>query len=673
MTRIIATVLLVLVGTPALADARSEAALRDYLNAIDSHLAWSASAASIRSEGRTTIAEGVEISRADPAVKIALQVIRFDDLAIASDGTMTATAIDARSADLSTQNASVSLPELQATQLFVPNFGSLTFSPDRFVTAIARLYTALARIEAERIDIPAVTLIQSFPLPGEDRSVRSETVYTNVLASDFVDGVIATTSIGEISVSQALPDGSMRMKIGTARAEGIDLRQMARVLDPAGYTDGRGDGIWKPVTDSIAYSDIEVRPPDGAIIGIARIVADDLAMRQPDRPFAEDLDWLIANPDADEEEIKQRVMGFLPHMIRSMRLGEFRVEGMAIKPAASDPGNATIDAIRVAGLSAAGIAEVSLAGVRLAAPQASFGLDRFAVTGIGFSDFANLAAIVDLSERQDDPAVKAQIARRAFDALPVFDGMVLSGFSVAAAGAPLIRIGEYDYAVTGRLRRLPIAGTVRLRDLVLSSGLWRDSAAPFAEALDAFGYAEITIDGDGEATWTADTGLLDAAIEYQLRDIADMRLEYGVAGLTEAWLDTVFTMAPALEGNDNPMAGLAIVSTLGLKNGLLEITDRSIVDRALAFVAARQGLDTETYRAQLQGALPFMLGVLGDPELQNRTATALQAFLDGGHRLTISLEPQDIVLLPMVVGTAGMSPKALVELLNGDISASPVN
>jgi hypothetical protein len=132
-------------------------------------------------------------------------------------------------------------------------------------------------------------------------------------------------------------------------------------------------------------------------------------------------------------------------------------------------------------------------------------------------------------------------------------------------------------------------------------------------------------------------------------------------------------MVPALEGNANPMAAMAIFSPLGIKNALIEITDRSIVDRVLAYNAAKQNLDTETYRAQLKGALPFMLGLLGDPDLQTKAATALQAFLDGGHRLTISLEPEDIVLLPMLTGAAVMSPKALVELLGGDISASPVN
>ena len=132
-------------------------------------------------------------------------------------------------------------------------------------------------------------------------------------------------------------------------------------------------------------------------------------------------------------------------------------------------------------------------------------------------------------------------------------------------------------------------------------------------------------------------------------------------------------MVPALEGNANPMAGMALLSPLGIKNALVEITDRSIVDRALAYNAAKQGLDTETYRTQLKGALPFMLGMLGDPDLQKKATTALLAFLDGGHRLTISLDPEDIVLLPMLVGAAAMSPKALVELLGGDISASPVN
>ena len=673
MKRIVAAVLIGILAAPVYADAQSEAALRDYLNAIDAGLAWSASAGNIRSEGGTTIAEDVEVSRTNPAIAVTLDVIRFDDLAIGSDGAVTASAIDLRSAMVSTENTSVSLPDLNATQVVIPATGSSQLSADRPITLVAKFYTALARGQAKHIEIPSLTLLQNFAVPGESEPIRSKTVYREFLTNDFAGGIIASMSIGEMAVSQTTPDGPMRMKIGGAMAEGVNIGQMARVLDPDSYAGGRGDGIWKSVADRAVYSDFEVRPPDGSIIGIARVVASDMAMRQPERSFIEDLDWLFAHPDAGEEEIKRRVLRFLPQIMRSMRLGEFRIEGMAIKPAEPDKSNATINQIRVAGFSADGIAEVSVDGVRARAPEANFEMDRFAVTGIGFSDFDNLAEIADLSERQDDPAVKSEIVRRMFDALPVFDGMALSGFSVSAAGNTLVRIGKYGYTVTGRLRRFPIAGTVQIRDLVMSSDIWRETASPFAEALDAFGYDEIAFDGDGQASWTADTGLMDATIEYRARDIGDLRFEYGVTGLTESWLDTVFAMVPALEGNANPMAAMAILSPLGIKNALIEITDRSIVDRVLAYNAAKQNLDTETYRAQLKGALPFMLGMLGDPDLQTKAATALQAFLDGGHRLTISLEPEDIVLLPMLAGAAAMSPKALVELLGGEISASPVN
>ena len=69
-------------AAPAFADARSEAALRDYINAIDSGLAWSASAGNIRSEGRTTIAEDIEVSRTNPAIAVTFDVIRFEDRGI---------------------------------------------------------------------------------------------------------------------------------------------------------------------------------------------------------------------------------------------------------------------------------------------------------------------------------------------------------------------------------------------------------------------------------------------------------------------------------------------------------------------------------------------------------------------------------------------------------------
>ncbi len=673
MKRIIFAAIAGILASPALADARSEAALRDYLNAIDTDIAWSASAGNIRSEDATTIAEDVTVSRTKPAVAVNFDIIRFDDLAIGSDGTLTASAINASAAAISSESISASLPDLNATKVFVPSFGSLTIPPDQFITGLSKFYTTFAQVEAERIDASAIKLSQKIPLPGENVPITSETTYRDLVLEDFSDGVIAKMGWGETVIDQTTPDGPMRMKIGAAEAEGVDIGQMARVLDPESYEGGRGDGIWKPVTKRLVYSDFEIRPPEGGIIGIARISGSDMDMRQPEQPFTADLDWLIAHPDAGEEEIKQRVLGFLPNLIRSMRIGEFSIEGMAVKAAAPDTGNVVIERIRFTGFSSDGIEEISVSGARATAPEANFNLGRFAITGLGFSEFDNLATIVDLSERDDDPAVKSEIARRMFDALPVFDGLVLSGVSVAAAGQALLEIGEYSYTVTGHIRRFPIAGTVRIRDLIMPTDLWQDTSPPFAEALDAMGYDEIAVNGDGKMSWSADIGLLDATIEYRARDVGDIRLDYGISGLTESWLDTVFAMLPALEDNANPMAGMAILSTLGIKNTQLEITDRSIVDRALAYNAAKQGLDTETYRTQLKGALPFMLGMLGDPEIQDRASKALLAFLDGGHRLTIRIAPEDIVLLPSLVGAGAMSPKALVELLGADISASPVN
>ena len=471
VNRLAAAFFICLLAAPAYADARSEAALRDYLNAIDAGLAWSASAGNIRSEGSTTIAEDIEVNRTNPAIAVTFDVIRFDNLVIGSNGAMTASAISSRAAAISTEKASVTLPDLNAIKVFIPNFGSLEILPDHFVTRIGRLYTAFAQVEADRIDGTAINLVQNFPLPGESEPIRSETVYRDFVVENYRDGMIATMGWGETIITQTTPDGPMRMKIGGAVAEGLDIGHMALVINPDAYIDGRGDGIWNPVTDRISYNDLEIRPPDGSIIGIARVVASDMAMRQPERPFTEDLDWLFSHPDADEDDIKQRVLGFLPQVIRSMRFGEFRIEGMAIKPAAPDNGNAIIDQIRVAGFSADGIAEVSVDGVRATAPEATFNLDRFAITGIGFSEFDNLATMIDLSERQDDPAVKSEIVRRMFDALPIFDGMMISGFSVAAAGKPLVQIGNYDFAVTGRMHRFPIAGTIRMCDLVMTSDL----------------------------------------------------------------------------------------------------------------------------------------------------------------------------------------------------------
>ena len=82
-----------------------------------------------------------------------------------------------------------------------------------------------------------------------------------------------------------------------------------------------------------------------------------------------------------------------------------------------------------------------------------------------------------------------------------------------------------------------------------------------------------------------------------------MALSYTLTGLTIDWLMKASAAAGSTEGSEAAL--MAMLDELSLKSAGLKVTDRSLLDRAFAVAAEKQGLTIEgpVYREQMRAAL----------------------------------------------------------------------
>jgi len=189
-------------------------------------------------------------------------------------------------------------------------------------------------------------------------------------------------------------------------------------------------------------------------------------------------------------------------------------------------------------------------------------------------------------------------------------------------------------------------------------------ATPEAAALfDGLGYDRLAIGATRTGDYEPQAGGTTARTSITVEDAGAIDLAYDVSGLTQDWIDRMITVSAGAP-DDDPTVLLPLASELSLESALFRFADRSIVDRALRLAAQAQGLDAETYRAQLQGAVPFMMTqAVPIPDLQQELTQAVQAFLGGGRTIAVEARPAAPVPVSILMQAAQTAPQTLPDLL----------
>lgn len=659
----------VLLSAPAAADEESEALVRSFVAGIDGRGDWSARARLIRSDGADTIVEELVLGRTAPELELRLGSLRLRDLEADEEDGFWAAEIEATDTSLRSDRFHLALPAFAATDVGMPNLLDAEFEPQRPLASLAALYWLLAEAEVEKAEAPKLTVTERAQETDDPAAQGSTTVYEGLIVSDWTDGVIARIAAGPITISTVTAKGTAEGRFASMEGDRLDLGAVAHLLDEDAYSDGRGDGVWRPALGRLRHAGITMRGEDGSRASIEEAAIQNLDLRQPPESFAEALDRLAAG-DLGEDAEQELVLGVLPDIAASFRIGAVQISGVSIANPETDPGTAVLRSVSILGLSGTGIDTLSFGGFRFTGPEAHVALGTLELAGFLFPDAAVLAEIASLDAESADPETKKLVAAKAFAAMPRLRRFTLGELSAGPSEAAAVRLERFVLDIGRYVGAIPVSSEIRLDDLVVPGMLLRvdpESAAVF----DALGYDRLGASLALRGTWEETRGRSESRLDVSVVDAVDFAFSYALAGLTEDWIEAAVAAAATADENEEPVELLASLAALSFEALTFSVTDRSLVDRVFAWLGPQQGVDGATYKQQIADALPFLLGAAMPPDLMSAVVPALKEFLAGGRTVTVSLKPKAPLPFDALLEAGENDPQALLRLLNMTVETAP--
>jgi hypothetical protein len=177
------------------------------------------------------------------------------------------------------------------------------------------------------------------------------------------------------------------------------------------------------------------------------------------------------------------------------------------------------------------------------------------------------------------------------------------------------------------------------------------------ESLVSLGYDRIALSGAISAHWNSDTGdvrLLDFTLNAV--DVGMISLDLHLGNIPLSILDEPERIEEKLQDATLVEAS----ATFG---------NHSIVERVFEMQAKQMNQSPETFRKDFAAGMPFMLGMLGDREIQKRFADALKVFFDDPQSIRLTVKP--VAPLPLVsLDNLQNDPAEVLKLLNVQVEAN---
>ena len=173
-----------------------------------------------------------------------------------------------------------------------------------------------------------------------------------------------------------------------------------------------------------------------------------------------------------------------------------------------------------------------------------------------------------------------------------------------------------------------------------------------APVMAMLGFDEIVLSVASEFTYDPETDIgnykqtyiaVDDAFEFNLTGKLG-----GIQDMSDAMKD--MDAEAYMMGEDDPMEMMmALYGPLEIHDLKIAITDDGIIDKGFALAAAEQGVDPKELRMQIAGmvsAVPVLGADSGvDMALMTEVSSAASDFIKQGGTLTISLDPEDPILV----------------------------
>ncbi len=476
---------------------------------------------------------------------------------------------------------------------------------------------------------------------------NSRSSYGLAYMAGLHDGRLERSGASDIEQTVSAEGREQTTRIASAYTVGVDLRAIFDAIDPRRYENGVGDGRWRTGVLQVGYNNMTVEVPEGTV-SIVNLEANGVRVRQTAKPILSLYATLFSNPTVIEDDPATFLRDLMPAAFGFYGVDFVQMNGFEF----TSPTGArfAIGQFDLNGADSDAVGAVTLREIQL--DTGMFGSGSLELLTFNNIRFGSLAAWIDFAmaaAEEEEPPPQA-IIEAVMDGMPTLDFFEMAGLTIET---PTGTVGLDSLAMTSSdyLRQIAQRSDTTLTRLAIPVSLIPDpeGRAP----LERMGYDRIVLSGAASIHFDMESGhfrLLDATLEAE---------EMGILGasLHVSNLPLEALLADPETAEERMKEATFVGASVSFGN-------QSIVERAFRMQAEDMNQDPETFRRNTAGAIPLMLGFLGDPELQRSFAEPIADFLKDPKSLTLVAEPVAPVPLGALEGIdQGMPPGEVIRLL----------
>lgn len=335
---------------------------------------------------------------------------------------------------------------------------------------------------------------------------------------------------------------------------------------------------------------------------------------------------------------------------------------------------------------------VTLSSAVFKAPQQDLPIGDIVFTGVtetgdgGYK--AETASIADIDAQAEEAQIKvsgieiANLTIPAGEKLETITDMFLyetfrtGPMSVTVKNVDVFKYSSTDFTIDANdPAKMDFTGTID--GMVIDLSLVDDRRA--RQTIESMGYDVLTGDMKMTGAWEVEAGRINMPeMALTLNDVGRLNTSLDISGYTMEFLQELQSLQSEMIGKENdPKAQQAMgLATMGLMQQLtfnslaFRFDDASLTAKVLEFAGKQQGISGEQMAQAAKGLLPFVLGRLGIPALQQQISEAANTYLDDPKNIEIKAAPEAPVPFGQIAGSAMGDPRSLAELLNVQVTAN---
>ena len=519
--------------------------------------------------------------------------------------------------------------------------------PEKPISKYYPIVKALTDISFDDAFLGGMTMSQTM---GVDASIKMNLSYGSTKVGKTISGNFSNMLMSGMKMSiraagEASPETTKAVNsdvtFGDISVSDYNYGTLVRNFEP-GKTSA-GDAPYDTVFGDMIMRDMRISNAGGNF-SLDQVAMRDFGARPPQISVLEEADKLfLAQQAAGEEPDPKKLIELIGRIYGAFRLGDFEFAGLKFDAPGAAKGK--MDIYRVHDLSANGLGEFLLKGVNFTGGGNYFNLDLFSIADIKFPALEALINLEEAGKTNDIPAI--------MKAIPTLGRYQTSGLEVRVPGKGEVSLKDSKIEMAEFIGPIPTKLDVVVTDLKMPVSMMEGQAK---QVLSAMGFKDILVSYGLKAVWEEASKVLSMNTSANLKDGGDINVDVSIGGVPRSMFE-------------NPTTAQQVVALLTVNSANVSFDDKSIVDKGMGIVAAQQGVDVATLKAQAVGMLPFVLQVLNKPQFVSELSDAIKTFLDTGGTIVASATPSAPVSIIQLIGVGASAPGAVIDLLNVKVSA----